>query len=102
MKTTGVLPEALVASISRFSRSETDAMPSSPRSGESHPDPIGVILVGKGSPDEWTRAVSNRRPRSRTIGFYRYSRRFALALRPPLPAGDAGGPSPFDVPGSHG
>jgi hypothetical protein len=30
MKTTGVLPEALAASISRFSRSEIDAMPTSP------------------------------------------------------------------------
>jgi hypothetical protein len=29
MKTTGVLPEALAASISRFSRSEIDAMPNS-------------------------------------------------------------------------
>jgi hypothetical protein len=33
MKTTGVLPEALAASISRFSRSEIDAMPNSPSSG---------------------------------------------------------------------
>jgi hypothetical protein len=30
MKTTGVLPEALAASISRFSRSEIDAMTNSP------------------------------------------------------------------------
>jgi hypothetical protein len=29
MKTTGLLPEALAASISRFSRSEIDAMPNS-------------------------------------------------------------------------
>ena len=32
MKTTGVLPEAFAASISRFSRSEIDAMPNSSRS----------------------------------------------------------------------
>jgi hypothetical protein len=30
MNTTGVLPEALAASISQFSRSEIDAMPNSP------------------------------------------------------------------------
>jgi hypothetical protein len=30
MKTTGVLPEALAASISRFSRSEIDAIPEAP------------------------------------------------------------------------
>jgi hypothetical protein len=33
MKTTGVLPEALAASISRFSRSETNAMTNSPPVG---------------------------------------------------------------------
>jgi hypothetical protein len=31
MKTTGVLPEALAASISRFSRSDIEAMTHSPR-----------------------------------------------------------------------
>jgi hypothetical protein len=33
MKTTGVLPEALAASISRFSRSEIDSMMNSPAIG---------------------------------------------------------------------
>jgi len=38
-----VLPEALAASISRFSRSEIDAMANSLRSGESQRDTIEVI-----------------------------------------------------------
>jgi hypothetical protein len=37
MKTTGVLPKELAASISRFSRSEIDAMPNPLGSGESPP-----------------------------------------------------------------
>lgn len=50
----------------------------------------------------WRRRDSNSGVRSRTIGFYRYSRRFDLAPRPPLPAGDAGEPSPFDFPRRSG
>ena len=37
MKTTGVLPEELAASISLLSRSEMDPMPNSLRLGESQP-----------------------------------------------------------------
>src|SRR4051794_25970016 len=47
MKTTGVFPEALAASISRVSRSETDAISHSPRSGESQVDPIGRSRYGE-------------------------------------------------------
>src|SRR5215470_12391628 len=39
MKTTGVAPTELAASISWFSRSEIDAMPTPLQSGESQPDP---------------------------------------------------------------
>jgi hypothetical protein len=42
MKTTGVLPEALAASISRFSRS--DAMPNSLPSGESQADVTEAVM----------------------------------------------------------
>jgi hypothetical protein len=48
MKTTGVLPEALAASISRFSRSEIGATPNPLRSGESQPDPIEMIESARG------------------------------------------------------
>jgi hypothetical protein len=48
MKTTGGLPEALAASISRFSRSEIDAMTTSQGSRESQPDPIEVIESATG------------------------------------------------------
>jgi hypothetical protein len=45
MKTTGVLPEAFAASISRFSRSEIDAMPNSSRSVISIPDPVHGLFI---------------------------------------------------------
>ncbi|CAN5459240.1 hypothetical protein BH20ACT15_BH20ACT15_09760 [soil metagenome] len=45
--------------------------------------------------EEWRRPVSNRRPRSRTFGVYRHSRRFSLVLGIPQPAGDFLGPVPF-------
>ena len=41
-------------------------------------------------------------PVMETNSVYRYSRRFDLAPRPPLPAGDAGEPSPFDFPWRSG
>jgi hypothetical protein len=47
MKTTGVSPEALAASISRFSRSEVLAVPNSLPVDESQTDPIGVIGGGR-------------------------------------------------------
>jgi hypothetical protein len=51
MKTTGVLPEAFAASISRFSRSEIDAMPnSSPDAVISIPDPIHWLFHLDGQP----------------------------------------------------
>src|SRR4051794_9638362 len=50
MKTTGVLPEALAASISRFSRSETDAMAKSLRLVKV-PDPSGASGEAGGSLD---------------------------------------------------
>jgi len=51
---------------------------------------------------KWSRPGSNGRVQSRTIGVYRYSRRFDLAPRPPLPAGDAGEPSPLNFPRRSG
>src|SRR5215213_8539571 len=48
MKTTGVLPEALAASISRFSRSEIDAIPQTPFSVavESQATLLARLMVG--------------------------------------------------------
>jgi hypothetical protein len=52
-----VLPEALAASISRFSRSEIDAMTNSPPvAGESQPDPIEVT---ERSPSRSTTCISS-------------------------------------------
>jgi hypothetical protein len=48
MKTTGVLPEALAASISRRSRSEIDVMPDSPSVG--YVNVGSVIRVGRPAP----------------------------------------------------
>jgi hypothetical protein len=39
------LPEAFAASISRFSRSEIDAMPNSSRSVISIPDPVHGLFI---------------------------------------------------------
>jgi hypothetical protein len=90
MKTTGVLPEALAASISRFSRSEIDAMPNSPFGQVKVTRPYLCDGVGNGSPGEWSRI------RAGVLGHERSaSRGIADALlppsRPPLPAGDARG-----------
>src|SRR4029450_8654692 len=63
------------------------------------------ILRPAGKP---TRARKwSRRHRSRVLDHERsvatgIAGAFDLALRPPLPAGDAGGPSPFDFPGGSG
>src|SRR5215213_7494026 len=61
MKTTGVLPEAFAASISRFSRSEIDTI------GEL----LSVAVISmdptfgrQGSPSDWSSPESNRAPRS--------------------------------------
>jgi hypothetical protein len=48
MKTTGVLPEALAASISRFSRSEIDAMTNSPPVGRKSTRSLRVSLFHDG------------------------------------------------------
>jgi hypothetical protein len=50
MKTTDVLPEAFAASISRFSRSEIDAMPNSSRSVISILDPVHRLFHLDGQP----------------------------------------------------
>ena len=52
MKTTGVLPEALAASISRCSRPEIDAMTSSLRSANCQPGPVEVIESARSRPIE--------------------------------------------------
>jgi hypothetical protein len=66
MKTAGVLPEALAAAISRFSRSELDAIPNSRPIGERQPDPTEVIEIDRGQYGRVEPAgVSNRRPRRR-------------------------------------
>jgi hypothetical protein len=63
-----VVPEALAASISRFSRSETDAMTNSLRSGESQPDPIELIGSARGARTSGAGRFRIKRPRSRTVG----------------------------------